>query len=304
MTMQKRRPVQQAQTRHPSARRRCLLALLLGVTLTGCSPVQLINGLSPSSHYQLTADLAYGRADRQILDVYSPRSAHGPSPLVVFFYGGGWQNGNKEDYEFVASSLTQAGYVVIIPDYRLFPDVVFPAFVEDGAAAVAWALQNAVQYGADPDRVFLMGHSAGAHISALLTTDQRYLAEHAIMAGQLKGFIGLSGPYDFLPIKSGYLLDVFPEANREASQPVNFVTAGAPPTLLIHGTDDDLVDSTNSENFAKRLSEHGVDVDLQLYEGVGHAEVVAALAPPLDFTSETLADIREFLEHHGGRARQ
>ena len=300
--MRRHRPVLQAPTQQPSARRRCLLILLLGVAVTGCSPVQLINGLSPSSHYQLTADLAYGRADRQILDVYSPRCAHGPSPLVIFFYGGGWQKGNKEDYEFVASSLTQAGYVVIIPDYRLFPDVVFPAFVEDGAAAVAWSLQNAGKYGADPGKVFLMGHSAGAHISALLITDQRYLAEHAIMAGQLKGFIGLSGPYDFLPIKSGYLLDVFPEANREASQPINFVTAETPPTLLIHGTDDNLVDTANSENFAKRLSEQGVDVNLQLYEGVGHAEVAAALAPPLDFTGETLADIRKFLEDHSGQA--
>jgi acetyl esterase/lipase len=276
--------------------------LLLGAVVTGCSPVQLINGLSPSSHYQRTADIAYGSVVRQKLDVYSPRTAHGPSPLVVFFYGGGWRGGNKEDYEFVASSLTEAGYAVIIPDYRLFPDVVFPKFVEDGAEVVAWALHNAHDYGADADNIFLMGHSAGAHISALLVTDQRYLAEHAIHAGRLKGFIGLSGPYDFLPIESGYLLDVFPEAKRDASQPINFVTADAPPALLIHGTDDNLVDTANSKNFAKRLSEHGVEVDLKLYQGVGHAEVAAALAPPLDFTNETLADIRKFLQDRSGRA--
>jgi acetyl esterase/lipase len=192
--------------------------------------------------------------------------------------------------------------VVIIPDYRLFPDVVFPCFVEDGAEVVAWALQNADKYGADPDNIFLMGHSAGAHISALLITDQRYLAEHAIYAGKLKGFIGLSGPYDFLPITSGYLLDVFPEAKRQASQPINYVTAEAPPALLIHGTDDKLVNTANSKNFAKRMSEHGVDVELKLYQGVGHAEVAAALAPPLDFTNDTLADIRKFLEEQSGRA--
>lgn len=279
--------------------KRCyLLILLLGAAATGCSPVRLVNVLSPSDHYDLTADLAYGSVERQNLDVYSPRSAHGSSPLVVFFYGGGWQDGDKEDYEFVASSLTKAGYVVVIPDYRLFPDVVFPAFVEDGAKAVAWTINNAGKYGADADKVFIIGHSAGAHIAALLVTDQRFLAEHAINPGDVRGFVGLSGPYDFLPIRSGYLLDVFPEASREASQPINFVTAETPPTLLIHGTGDKLVDPGNSDRLARRLSAHGVDVTLALYEGVGHAEVAAALAPALDFTNETLKDVRKFLEDY------
>ena len=274
----------------------------LAFAATGCSPFQLVNGLSPSSHYQRAADLPYGSTDRQNLDVYLPLSAPGSSPLVVFFYGGGWKDGSKEDYEFVASSLTEAGYVVIIPNYRLYPEVVFPEFVEDGAKAVAWALQNAGRYGADPDKLFLVGHSAGAHIAALLITNQGFLAEHSIKVDQLKGFVGLSGPYDFLPIKSGYLLDVFPEDKRKESQPINFVTTATPPTLLIHGTDDKLVDPANSERFAKRLSTHGVDVSLKLYKGVGHAEVAAALAPPLDFTNETLADIRTFLEARSGRS--
>jgi acetyl esterase/lipase len=301
ITMRKRRLVRRTHRLQRSTKRLYLSIVLLSFAVTGCSPIQLVNGLSPSSHYQLTADLAYGGAGRQNLDVYSPRAAPGSSPLVVFFYGGGWQDGRKKDYEFVASSLTKAGYVVIIPDYRLFPDVVFPEFVKDGAEAVAWALLNAGEHGAGTDKVFLMGHSAGAHIAALLITDQRYLAENSINVDQLKGFVGLSGPYDFLPIKSGYLLDVFPEHKREASQPINFVTAAAPPTLLVHGTDDKIVDPLNSKRLAKRLSAHGVDVTLKLYEGVGHAEVAAALAPPLDFTNETLEDVRTFLAARSGR---
>ncbi len=279
-----------------------IVVCLLGVAITGCSPIRLINGLSPSRYYQLTSGLAYGTHARQSLDVYSPRTAAGPSPVVVFFYGGGWRDGKKENYEFVASSLTKAGYVVIIPDYRLFPEVVFPAFVEDGAEAMAWVVENAVNYGADTDQLFLMGHSAGAHIAALLATDKRFLAQRGIDAGQLRGLIGLSGPYDFLPIESGYLLDVFPENNRETSQPITFVTNNTPPTLLIHGTGDDVVKPANSESLAGRLSEHGVDVTLKLYDGVGHMKVVAALAPPLDFTAATLKDSLTFIKDRSERA--
>ena len=169
--------------------------------------------------------------------------------MVVFFYGGGWREGNKEDCGFVASSLTDAGSVVLIPDYRVFPEVVFPQFVEDGADSA-----------------------------------------------NLTGFNGLSGPYNFLPIQSGYLFDVFPKDKHDAIQPINFVTDTTPPALLIHGTGDDVVLPSNSESMAKRLSEHGVDVMLKLYKGVGHAKVAVELSPPLDFTGETLTDTLEFLK--------
>jgi acetyl esterase/lipase len=268
---------------------------LVLVATTGCSPLVLVNGLSPSAHYDLKSDLAYGSHARQTLDVYTPHSVDGASPMIVFFYGGGWREGSKDNYRFVASSLTDAGYVVVIPDYRVFPEVVFPEFVDDGAEAVAWALQHASEYGADSNEVFLMGHSAGAHIAAMLITDQRFLAKHDIDTGNLRGFVGLSGPYNFLPIESGYLLDVFPENNRDASQPINFVTATTPPALLIHGTGDELVFPSNSETMARRLAEHGVDVTLKLYKGVGHAKVAVELSPPLDFTGDTLTDTLEFL---------
>lgn len=276
-----------------------LVALLL-VVATGCSPLRLVNGFSPSDHYELKSDLAYGSLARQTLDIYTPGSVSGKSPMVIFFYGGGWSDGHKEDYKFVASSLTKAGYVVIIPDYRLFPEVVFPQFVEDGASAIKWALQHGDEYGANTNQVFLMGHSAGAHIAAMLITDQRFVAKYEIDAANFTGFVGLSGPYDFLPIKSGYLLDVFPEETRTSSQPINFVTGATPPALLVHGADDNVVRPSNSENMAKRLSEHGVDVTLKLYKGVGHAKVAVELSPPLDFTGETLTDTLEFLKSFDG----
>ncbi len=271
--------------------------------LAACSPIRLLNASSPSDHYERTADIPYGDDARQKLDVYVPHDLDAPAPMVVFFYGGGWRDGSKANYEFVASSLTEAGIVVVLPDYRVFPDVEFPAFVDDGAAAAAWALGNANKLGADPDRVFVMGHSAGAHIAAMLALDGRYLDAHGVTHQPFAGLIGLSGPYDFLPIQSGYLQRVFPESSRAASQPINFVTAGAPPTLLVHGADDNTVWPRNSRNLADALRGHDVDVTLAIYDGVGHARVVAALAPAVDFLARTRDDTRRFIARKAGTAK-
>jgi len=275
---------------------RCLSIATVSILAGACSPLHVVNSVSQSDHYELIPSIAYGDLERQTLDVYAPRVTDGLSPLVVYFYGGGWRKGDKDHFEFVASSLTKSGYVVVIADYRRFPDVVFPAFISDGAKAVAWAVANAGRYGADTSKLFLMGHSAGAHTAALLSLDARYLAAHDIDTKDVSGFVGLSGPYDFLPINSGYLLQVFPERTRADSQPVNFVTADAPPALLIHGTGDDLVVPANSESLAKKMSAAGADATLKLYDGAGHALTVVSLASPLDFTSRTLDDTRAFLD--------
>lgn len=263
--------------------------------LAACSPFTLLNSASPDEHFERFSDIAYGTEARQVLDIYRPRTPLANTPLVIFFYGGGWNDGAKEDYEFVASALTEDGMTVVIPDYRLYPEVTFPAFVEDGAAAVAWTIRNAERYGASRDAVFLMGHSAGAHLAASLALDRRYLERLELGPEMLSGLIGLSGPYDFLPIEDGYLLKVFPEATHNDSQPVNFVTPGAPPTLLIHGDDDDIVVIDNSNSLARRLRDAGVRVTLKPYTGVGHARVVAALAPRLEFLAATLEDSRTFI---------
>ena len=275
---------------------RSFAVVIAAVAASACSPLHVVNGLSPSDHYELTSSIPYGELERQTLDIYAPRDAGGPSPLVVYFYGGGWRKGEKDHFEFVASSLTRAGYVVVIADYRRYPEVVFPVFIDDGAMAVAWALENAGDYGADTSKLFLMGHSAGAHTAALLSLDSQYLAKYDIDSRDIDGLIGLSGPYDFLPITEGYLTELFPPDMRETSQPINFVTSDAPSTLLIHGSDDELVVPANSESLANSLEAAGVDVTLKLYEGAGHALTVVSLAPPLDFTSRAVEDIRIFLD--------
>ncbi|MDX1380004.1 MAG: alpha/beta hydrolase [Xanthomonadales bacterium] len=269
--------------------------LLACACLAACSPLGALSSASPDEHRRALTGIAYGEETRQRLDVYLPEPATADAPTVVFFYGGGWRNGDRGKYAFVASSLTALGYVVVIPDYRVYPEVRFPAFVEDAAAAVAWAAEHAHNHGSSPDQVFLAGHSAGAHLAALLALDPSYLDAHGIDADALPGWIGLSGPYDFLPL-SGYLADVFPKDTRPASQPVNFAHSGAPPALLIHGADDGTVEPRNSRSLAAALEAAGVPVTLRIYEDAGHARTVAALAPPLDFLAESLQDIERFID--------
>lgn len=271
---------------------RILLICSCLILVVGCSSFDVINGVTGSSQYEVIRDVRYGPTDRQFLDLYLPNDVLPDAPVLVFFYGGGWKDGAKADYEFVASVLTEKGIVVALPDYRLFSTVKFPTFVEDGALALQWMDAHLADYGLSGKHRFVGGHSAGAHIAALLSFDERYLGE---ARKTIDGFIGLSGPYDFLPIESGYLLDVFPAGMREASQPINFVSAAAPATLLIHGDDDDTVGIENSERLAQALIDAGVHVTFTRYEGVGHARVVAAMASPLSKLAPTANDISAYI---------
>ena len=283
-------------------RRAPALLSILALLLAGCSPLKLLSVVSPSGHYDRVADLSYGDNVRHVLDIYRPQAVATGAPLVIYFYGGGWTDGDKEEFEFVASALTEAGLVVAIPDYQLYPDIVFPTYVEDGALAVAWVLENAERYGADSSRTYLMGHSAGAQIAALLAIDQRYLETEGVDPGNVAGLLGLSGPYDFLPLtEDNYLQQLFPMPVREAAQAINFVSVESPPTLLIHGGDDDIVYPGNSERLAAKLESLGVPVTLKNYAGVGHGRIVVALAPPLDFIASTLEDCIEFIQSQEGR---
>lgn len=274
---------------------RACIVVAAGALAAGCGPTAAVNAFSPSAHYVKEAGQAYGEGARQRLDAYRPATVADDAPVVVFFYGNGWREAARADFEFVASALTADGIIVLVPDYRAHPQVTFPAFVEDGAAVVRWAMDNidGVADGVRP--LYLMGHSAGAQIAALLALDPRYLDAVAESPPPLAGFIGLSGPYDFLPLDEGYMQEVFPADTRPQSQPINFVTADAPRTLLVHGTDDKRVLPEHSRRLARQLEEQGVPVTLRMYDGAGHVRVVAALAPPLQFIAATLDDVVAFI---------
>lgn len=258
------------------------------------SPLALVNLSSPNWQQKRHSDIEFHRSGSLRLDVYTPANPTGASPVIVFFYGGSWQRGSKESYRFAASQLTRAGFVVVIPDYRLFPEAVFPEFVHDGAEAVSWAMANAEQYGGDPQSVFLMGHSAGAQIAALLHYDERYLSCSAA-AHAPAGLIGLSGPYDFLPLKSATLRAVFPEPFRADSQPVNFSHGNAAPALLLHGNKDVTVHMKNSKRLAQRVSSQGGTAQTIVYEGRGHAGLLLALARPFSALAPVVKDLSEFV---------
>lgn len=283
----------------PVSKKYCAASLLLTlVLLTGCSGLEVLNAVTPNIGYARHADIHYGEKPRQKLDVYVPTDGATPAPVVVFFYGGAWNQGNKEAYAYVAQALTSQGYITVIADYRLYPEVIFPVFIKDAAKAVAWVHENIADYGGNPQQVFIMGHSAGAHIAAMLVLDERYLQAYDGDNSWFAGFIGLSGPYDF-KLTSDLLRGIFgPPADYPETQPINFVDGGNPPVLLMHGKDDQRVETLDTRLLTKKIQAAGGPVTMKLYEDTGHVWMIASLAWPLRPFSNVLEDIAVFIESH------
>jgi acetyl esterase/lipase len=228
------------------------------------------------------------------LDVYRPRHADRPLPVALFFYGGSWRNGERDDYAFVGRTLAENGVLTVIADYRKYPAGKFPLFEFDAAAAARWTADHAAGFGGDPRRIFLIGHSAGAHIAALLATDAHYLASQGLKPTGFAGVIGLAGPYDFVPLTDPALIEVFGSRNEwPASQPVRFVGGDEPPFLLVQGDRDRIVQPRNAVSLATALEQAQVPVTFRRYPNAGHFRVLAALR----FTSlaPTLADVLAFV---------
>jgi acetyl esterase/lipase len=260
------------------------------------SPLGLINRLVPKDTFNKHDGIAYGRLPRQKLDVYVPRNGGQDLPVVVFFYGGTWQSGQRQDYLFIAEALTARGIVTVIPDYRLYPEVRFPTFIEDGAAAVAWVRHHISAYGGEPSRLFLMGHSAGAYIASMLALNPSYLDQVGMSPDELKGFIGLAGPYDFLPLKRPRLIKIFGGADDiPETQPVCFARDKAPPALLLHGAADKIVRPQNSERLAQCLRAAGSRVEEKFYPGFKHMRIIVLLASPLQGDDPLMEDIEHFI---------
>jgi len=274
------------------------LVLLPALLLAGCSAFDLINAVSPDGSYRLEKGLAYGPDPRQRLDLALPegRPVRG---LVVFFYGGGWTRGHRDDYRFIIEPFATRGYAVAIPDYRVYPAVRFPDFVDDGARALAWLLEDAGERGIANVPLALAGHSAGAHIAAMIAFDERFAEAHEVDPGAIGAFVGLSGPYDFLPLTSDELKRIFaPPSRYPASQPVNFVDGGEAPTLLVHGADDTIAWPRNSQRLAARIRERGGIVEERYLEGVGHRRVALALSPTFSGTAEVIDPVLDFLDRY------
>ena len=280
--------------------RRTALTGAVSLALAACSKLVFVAANVPASFgsYKRTANIPYGADPRQRLDVYVPEAASNtPRPLLVFWYGGRWTTGDKSDYRFVGAALAELGYVVVLPNYRHYPRVKIAGFMDDAAHAALWAASHAASLGADPNRLYLMGHSSGAHMAALLALDKRYFRAAGDLVPHIAGVIGLSGPYDFLPLTDPDLEDMFgPPSHYADSQPINFVDDTAPPMLLVQGLRDQTVAPKNSINLAAALEAHGVPVKLELYPKLNHADTVAALSIPARGRAPVLADIAAFVQ--------
>lgn len=272
--------------------------LALTAFLAACSPIKVLNALTPSSTFTKTSAIAYGTDLRQQLDIYRPAPTIANAPVVVFFYGGSWNSGSKDDYGFVGEALASRGIVVVIADYRLYPQVRYPAFLQDNANAVAWTYQHIAEYGGDPQQFYLMGHSSGAYNASMLALDARWLNAVDLSPSMLKGWIGLAGPYDFLPIENKQVQPVFffPDSPPD-SQPINHVSAGAPPSLLMASTDDKLVNPTrNTGGLADTLRGVGVPVQVFYFGKTNHQTLVAAMAKPLRWLAPVLDRVAGFIQ--------
>lgn len=286
--------------------RRGFLSTLGASLAAACSPIGTLNGLnnlSPGDRgvRKLRSGIAFGGAPRQRLDIYGPAQAAGLSPVVMFFYGGSWASGSRDGYAFAAKAFASRGYTVVVPDYRLVPEVHFPAFVEDGAAAVAWTEANIARHGGDPARLSLVGHSAGAYNAMMLALDAQWLRAAGSDAARLRAAVGLAGPYDFLPLSVGATKNAFGRApDAKLTQPIAFARRDAPPILLATGTEDTIVLPRNSRRLAKELQAAGAPVELKEYDGVGHVGIVLALSKPFRGRAPVLADTLAFLKTHSG----
>lgn len=279
-----------------SFRRACLklvCAALPVLAMAGCSSFQAINALVPESGFTRIDDQAYGPSPRQAVDVYVPSTpSAGLRPVVVFFYGGNWDSGRRQDYLFVAEALTSLGYVTVLADYRIYPEVRYPGFMDDGAAAVRWTLDHLADFGGDPSRVHLMGHSAGAYIAVDLVLDERWLGERR---KDIRSVAGLAGPYDFLPLTDPTLKIIFgTAADLRATQPIDHVDGGSPPLLLMSGLKDSTVRPGNSERLAARVRQHGGVAFEHYYPSLSHVTLIGALARPTRFLGPVLTDVGRF----------
>jgi acetyl esterase/lipase len=273
-----------------------VLLVVAALMLSGCRAAQFMVANAPTGFARIGRhlDLPYGQDKRQQLDVYAPRNAAG-LPVVIFWYGGTWVMGSKSDYRFVGTTLAQRGFVAVLPDYRLYPQVTFPLFDEDGVRALAWVQQHVADYGGNPHCIVLMGHSAGAHTAAFLAFNRDFTRKSGADPDGIAGLVGLSGPYALVP-DTDELHATFPAPYTTRDwQPTAFVTAQAPPTLLLHGQADTDVDPAQAVHLRDALSRINVPAQLHLYAGRGHGSTVASFALIARRATSAVSDTAAFV---------
>jgi acetyl esterase/lipase len=279
--------------------RRGLLAGVAAFVATACTPtLGQFNALTPkdSGARRVRRDIAYGQNPRQKLDIYAPNTMTIGMPIVVFFYGGSWASGAKADYEFLGDAVASRGFLTAIADYRLVPEVRFPTFLEDCAAAVHAVIEHAPELGGDPNKIVLMGHSAGAYNAMMLGVDRRYLHAAGVDTRAVRGVVGLSGPYNFLPLDVKATRDAFGQASDlQATQPVHFARRDGPPLLLLWGDKDDTVGRQNIDAMQRAAQAAGESVEAKIYPDIDHVGTMLALSRFFRGSAPVLEDATAFV---------
>ncbi|MEM7570855.1 MAG: alpha/beta hydrolase, partial [Pseudomonadota bacterium] len=270
---------------------RCLSILSLFL-LAQCSPTDVLNAVTPTKSIKSIETHSYGPEPRQALDVYAPASPKDGAPVLVFFYGGSWESGEKGDYKFVAEAFTSAGYTAVLPDYRVYPEVIYPTFLEDAASAVAWTTKRF------PQRpIALIGHSAGGHIALMLGLDTPFLGQANVARCEtIVATAALSAPVGIMPLKREPYISIFPDRMTAKDAPLRNVSAKTAPVLLMTGLKDTSVLPANSEKIAAALTDAGAEVQLTTYPDMKHADTAKYLSHFFDEDASLRADLLTFLE--------
>lgn len=270
---------------------------LLTFFLSACQSTAFVvanMGNDPDA-YVRDKDISYGPAPHHKLDVYRVADGQEVNGTLVFFYGGSWTSGSKDDYGFVANRFAQAGYNVVIPDYVKYPEARYPAFVEDAALATAWLAKHGNTYKVLNGPVHVMGHSAGAHIAVMLVSDARFLEAVGLQPSFYKSFVGLAGPYDFVPKAERYKKIFGPPSRYPQMQASTFIDGTEPPMLLLYGGKDTLVAPSNVEKLSAAIRQKDGDVQVKRYDGLGHVTLVGALSQSVPLKSTVAEDVITFL---------
>lgn len=277
------------------------IVVILGSIAVFMSPpaiLSLVDGLAGGGigTERVATAMPFG-SHGQTLDVWRPATpAKRSRAVVIFWYGGGWVKGDRAAYAFAARAFASAGFVVVVPDYRKVPAIRFPAMLQDGAQAVRWTRDHVAEFGGDPTRIALSGHSAGSYTVAMLTLDRRWLRAEGVDPGIVKVAVPLCGPYDFYPWTSDRAREAFKGvADPTLTQPIHFARRDAPPMLLITGTADTTVRPRNAIRLAAALRSVGARVAVKDYSGQTHEAIVMALSKPFRGRSTVLADSVSFM---------
>jgi acetyl esterase/lipase len=274
------------------------LTALLGLFGRGRSPAMLLNLTVPRAGYRMHRNLAYGEGPRQSFDLYLPEKISSPAPVLLFFYGGAFRAGRKSEYRIVGEAFASRGIVVAVADYRIHPEGRFPDFLQDGAAALAAVHARITEFGGDPARIFLAGHSAGAYISVMLTANPAFLQAANGDPSWICGVIAMAGRYHEIPLGDATGVKIFGGPARAETRPASFIDGKRPPMQLLAGADDSPEVLESHHSLAAHLREHGSAVEEITYPGIGHMGIMLVLAPKFRGRAPVRDDIARFVAAH------